>query len=30
MSRIKRRNQPYFIFKAISVMKNGDDSFLAY
>lgn len=30
MNRIKRGNQPYFIFRAISVMKNGADSFLAY
>lgn len=30
MNRIKRRNQPCFTFKAISVMKKGDDSFLAY
>ena len=29
MDRIERK-QPYVIFRAISVMKKGDDSFLPY
>lgn len=30
MSSMKRGNQPYFILRAISVMKGGGDGFLAY